>query len=180
VRKADCKRLNDNAAVFEFTLHVQSSAGWWRDKEGRWQSMYGSGLTQPWRGQLDSWLGGPQLATHVWSCRTSNSGHARTFGTSKSMETDTRLAPPGTNNQGAMVLAAAHPCTSHPFRLPTNACSNLPGGHHDYPPFGRSSQELASKTLGGVLVSLLCLSRGARPDRKLPRTLFHSRGWLSP
>ena len=44
--KVDCKRLNDNAAVFEITLHVQSSACWWRDKEGRWQSMYGSGLTQ--------------------------------------------------------------------------------------------------------------------------------------
>jgi hypothetical protein len=45
VRRADCNRLNDNAAVFEITLHVQSSAGWWR-REGRWQSMYGSGLTQ--------------------------------------------------------------------------------------------------------------------------------------
>jgi hypothetical protein len=57
-RKADCKRLNDNAAVFEITLHVQSSAGWWRDKEGRWQSMYGSGLTQLLEGTARDWLEG--------------------------------------------------------------------------------------------------------------------------
>ena len=50
VRKADCKRLNDNATVFEITLHVQSSACWWSEKEGRWQSMYGSGLTQTMEG----------------------------------------------------------------------------------------------------------------------------------
>jgi hypothetical protein len=52
------------------------------------------------------------------------------------METETKLAAPGTNNQGATVLAAAGPCTSHPFGLPANACSNLPGGLHDYPPSG--------------------------------------------
>ena len=56
-----------------------------------------------------------QLATHVWSSSTSNSGHARTFETSKSMETETKLAAPGTNNQRATALAAAHPSTSHPF-----------------------------------------------------------------
>ena len=61
-RKADCKRLNDNAAVFEITLHVQSSAGWWRDEEDRWQSMYGSGLTQSLRGRLETVLEG----THNW------------------------------------------------------------------------------------------------------------------
>ena len=114
--KVDCKRLNDNAAVFEITLHVQSSACWWRDKEGRWQSMYGSGLTQLLEGdKLETGGKDAQLATHVWSSSTSNSGHARTFETSKSMETETKLAAPGTNNQRATVLVAAHPCTSHPF-----------------------------------------------------------------
>jgi hypothetical protein len=32
VRKADCKRPNDNATFFEITLHVQSSACWWSKK----------------------------------------------------------------------------------------------------------------------------------------------------
>jgi hypothetical protein len=39
--KRNCKRLNDNATVVEITLPIQSSALWWSNKEGRWQSMYG-------------------------------------------------------------------------------------------------------------------------------------------
>jgi hypothetical protein len=70
--------------------------------------MYGSGLRQCSWGTARELVGGDaQLATHVRSWSTGTSEHTRTFETSKCMETETRLAPPGTNNQGATILAAA-------------------------------------------------------------------------
>jgi hypothetical protein len=116
VRKTDCKRLNDNAAVFEITLHVQSSAvggvtgGQVAEYVWKWAdtTMEGDNSRHGWE-RRNNWpltLGAGLrviLGTRVHLRRRN------------SWKQKTKLAAPGTNNQGATVLAAAHPCTSHPF-----------------------------------------------------------------
>jgi len=53
-RKADCKRLNDNAVGFEFTLHVQSSAVGGETRRIGGRVCMESGLTHSLRGQLET------------------------------------------------------------------------------------------------------------------------------
>jgi hypothetical protein len=70
--------------------------------------MYGSGLRRSGGVTARELVGkDAQLATQVRSGRTGTSEHTRTSETSKCMETETKLAAPGTNNQEATILAAA-------------------------------------------------------------------------
>lgn len=129
--------------------------------------MYGSGLRQSGGGTARELFGeDAQLATQVpsWHARTSE--HKRTSETSKCMETETKLAAPGTNNQDATILAAApHARAIHSdcplMRAAISLVDTLPSLLRALEP---------GTDQGGVSVFLSCSSRGTRPDLKLPRT----------